>query len=423
MKSIRYLGIALALALSIGASCRAASAPASYLTAATYPATIEGVPFGEGSSQRIILPANRSFNCSGFEFGSELTGPTDTLSPEYWPASASCQAYTGEGSSTLSLNKCGVAFHPDAETSPGNYSGTMEIGPTECGSITLKGESCKRSFAPQTIPATFHNEGSGASASTIISVYGSIAYTVTEGPAWFCGWTGTQYGIYEGAWQASALGESGNPVAVSVADHPAVGLFITGEAGNEPRVEGEYYPAAVDADQNPADKYKLSLPGNRFLSCEEASLGGTLSESATQLGLTPTFQGCTMTIFGNPYPTTASVNGCHYGLNVLDAGPPYSGSLDIVCSNEGDGIEIKTYETVAMQESGGTTMCTYKISPQSGLQGVGLETVGSGSSRSVDLDFALEGVSVTRLSGALANCGAKNAVGTITGSGTLLGQL
>ncbi|HEX5414299.1 MAG TPA: hypothetical protein VFZ25_01450 [Chloroflexota bacterium] len=420
MKLMKRTGLAVVLALALSVSVGAAAASASYFTTGQYWSTLKGEP----SAVRLQKPGGREFVCWGGALASEanLGEPTEALTPKFGASPVNCEdAGTAlEVETKLAMNGCQFTFHPGAETSPGKFGGTADLGPVGCGPMTVNGSRCVRKFASQSgLPVVFRNEGTGNKSSVTVEMAVTLNYKA-EGTLTTCGYSEQQM-YWVGTWNLKAYNEVGEQVSTSVIEHPPIGVFLAGkeseEAEKQPRIEGEKYPASVKGDQKASEKYKLTLPGGRTLTCEGASLAGSLSSVTAQLGLVPSYQNCTFEILGNVDPATVAVKSCQFTLNVKNAGPPYAGSLDVGCSKEGDAIELKAFAV-----GGEALLCTWKIAPQSGLSGVNLENVGSGLSRGIGIKFGISNVAVTRVSGTLTNCGAANQVATYGGAGTLLGM-
>lgn len=411
MRSLGRVCAVTAIVLVATVSSGIASASASYFAPGAYPAVLTG----SGTGQQIWLSGGRSFSCAKMPFASELSEPSGTLSPTF-EAESACSGYSSETTAALALHSCKFIFHPGSESSPGNYGGTMDIGPTGCGSMTLTGPQCTRSFAAQTgLPVTFHNEGTGSKAMTTISVSAPVTYTITKGSPSFCG-SGTEHATYLNSWQVSAT-KDGENVDFSVTEHPPVGIFIERKEGTERRVEAERYPATLTASQEPGNEYKLTFgEGFRPMSCESGTLQGTVSSASKRLELNPILQGCQTQLASTKYPTSVLLHSCNLSLNVLNVGPPYAASLDLGCSKEGDAIEVKAYPSIKRMEEEYSPLCAYKLAPQTGLSGVELEMLGTGAHRSIATIFNVQGLAYTRTSGTLTNCGRTADTASLTGA-------
>ena len=172
------------------------------------------------------------------------------------------------------------------------------------------------------------------------------------------------------------------------------GLFLAGEESEEqtgqPRFEVEGYPAELGGQQDPEDPLTLIFHGTP-VTCEHVNFEGELAEAGPQAVLEGGSDGCVATIGGFlELPTSVDMNSCSYEVNLLNSGPPYSGSADITCG-EGDAIEVLTYASAAKQEAG-EPLCSYSIGSQSGLEGLGLEGSGQGSERAVGFGFELSDI-------------------------------
>lgn len=108
--------------------------------------------------------------------------------------------------------------------------------------------------------------------------------------------------------------------------------------------------ASASAGQFRAPSYPASLSGETYgipsielktetgtSKCTQVTPSGTLSEASSSLSVTPSYSGCKA--FGVGGSTFLS-NSCHYVLHSLNEKHPYTGSVDIACSKEGDAIEI-----------------------------------------------------------------------------------
>lgn len=173
-----------------------------------------------------------------------------------------------------------------------------------------------------------------------------------------------------------------------------VGLFIAGskseEAAKQPRFEAEKYTATIKSTA--LSTFEFTAQGGK-LKCSELMLPGSISGATKELAFNQVFWPCTL--FG--WSTTIFANGCHLELNVLNAGPPYVGTTDVVCP-AGKGIEF-------VGSGGGMTKCRLVIPSQNGVEGVSFENTGTGSSRAVTVNFNLTSVKYTQIAGTgLAKC-------------------
>lgn len=189
-----------------------------------------------------------------------------------------------------------------------------------------------------------------------------------------------------------------------------VGVFVGGEESAEeakqPKLEAESYPASLHGTNDTAQVFGTKLGS---WSCGTGELNHQQSAATASQTLWMSYYLCTP-----PIGTMKAINanGCEYVLHVANAGPPYQGSLDLSCPAG------KSYELV--MTVGGNT-CTIAIPPQTGLEGIDLTNVGSGSTRGVQLAFELTGMSYSLLGPKLICQAGSYTNGTYTGTMTLRG--
>jgi hypothetical protein len=108
------------------------------------------------------------------------------------------------------------------------------------------------------------------------------------------------------------------------------------------------------------------------------------------------------------------MNSCKYALSLSNIGPPYAGSVSIVCEG-GQSIEVNVI-------SEGVTICTVSV-PAQLLGAASYETVGTGTTRRVVLNIAGEAIQ-TSVSGGGGKCGKQGSSsdGTFTGGISLSGS-
>jgi hypothetical protein len=382
----------------------APAASASGISLGAYPATVNGQGVGGGLS--FNFGGGLTAACGGATYDSgSVSGPTETL-----PTTVSLTECTSgaEGKVTVKMNGCKFIYHPAVG------AGTFDIGPAGCGPVTMEGSSCTRTLSPQNgLSATFSNEGSPSKVRIEHNATG-VQYAVTKGSKALCGSGGNS--TFTGTGALKAFNEGGTQVDAKAI--PGTGFYLTGkesgEPANQPKFEAESYPVTLTGVQDPASKQVLTIGANRKVSCQAVDTGSTASGATSQLTLNVAYSGCTLEVLESQFPATYKMNGCSLTLNALNVGPPYSGSLGIACAKEGEAIEIDT-------TSAGTPLCTYKISPQAGLTGVGLSNVGTGTERGVTATYGVSGLTVTRAKGTLAACGGASQSATYAGATTLHG--
>jgi hypothetical protein len=409
VKRIKILVLAMFGALALTATAGASAASASGFLFEKYPASVTGKE--TAGSVHMFNIQGKAYECSLPSFYADADGPVEGL-VTVSPGEKTTCANSFEGPVTLKMNGCNWIYHPAVG------EGSFDIGPSGCGPITMEGAYCTRSIPSQSgLSATFANQGSGSKSSVSIEENTSFQYTLTEGGGLVCGAKSGTASV-TGKWTLSAnYPVTGASIGMHVA--ASAGLFLTGKASEEPasqpKFEAETYPEVVLAPQSSSDKYVLSLQGREF-KCGEVETGSELSGAASALSLGVTYRDCVGTILGNPLPATIKMNSCDYALNLSNAGPPYSGTVDLACGKAGDGIEVTAY-------SEGKPICAYKIGAQSGRSGVALSNFGSGSGRGVSAEFDVVGLTYTRTEGKTLTCGAASASATYSGTTSLRGAV
>jgi hypothetical protein len=144
--------------------------------------------------------------------------------------------------------------------------------------------------------------------------------------------------------------------------------------------------------------------------CTTAKAHGTTAFTTTETTLTlaPTPGGCT---FGG-VATTIHMNGCDY-LHHVTGGPPYQGTIDILCP-AGQEITIT-----------GGTKCTVHIPSQTGIGPISYFNIGTGDTR--EITFNLSGAQnityfQTHGSGAIGCTTLTSNTGRFTGTTQITGE-
>jgi hypothetical protein len=176
--------------------------------------------------------------------------------------------------------------------------------------------------------------------------------------------------------------------AASDAAAEPVGLFIAGskseEVAKQPKFEAEKYTATIASKALSTFAFTAQAG---TLKCSELRLPGTISAATSELKFAQFFFGCNL--FG--FATEIRANGCELKVHVLNAGPPYVGTTDVLCP-AGKGLEF-----VAV--AAGMTKCTLQITGQTGVVGLSYENTGAGSGRAVTANFNLTGMKYTQIAG------------------------
>ena len=408
MKKARTLGLLAIMALALSATIGAASASASSFVAGKYSAVVTGTP---GASHTITTPAGVLNTCAGSTFSLELGGATEALTP----GAMSDSSCTRSGSATaLKMNGCKFIYRPGAETSPGNFNGTFDIGPAGCGPIKLEEPafSCTKLIGAQSgFAATYKNIGSGEGRYVKVSAAGgSIKYTVEKKVAGVC-----QEGTvnYLGDWNVSAT-SGGVSTALFVATHPPVGIYLSGSTLN-----AEKYPTTLTGSQASEAGLEIGYAAgqNRKLLCKSVNFDGVASAASSEVSLGAEYSGCQSVLGSTKLAATVAMNSCRYVFHVIGSSAPYTGSMDIACSTPGDSIQINIYNGETKTE--GPTFCVQKIPAQSGFTGIGLANIGSGAERGVAASLAVSGIAYTRTGN--VSCGLASGTGAYNGGINLFG--
>ena len=408
MKGVKAIGLAVLAVLAMGALSASPAAASSVVS------TAGGTTYvGSGNGQLKLAGWERT--CSEASFTGALGSERST---SFTPSSQ----YIGECGygEALQMNGCSMTYKPGVETAPGVYGGTIDIGPSNCGPMTIKkwGAAWCASYAysvyPKSdIPAEFVNLESGGSKTVKVRIHATGLKVEAPPPSKGCGSSG-ENGSYEGSWVMS-------PASGNLYVDGASGFFLAGEASAEPakqpRFEGERSPQAVRGQEDASVLPKFTA-GKLTTTCKQAEFEGTLSGAAKALGLSASYDECK----SGTIPAVVRMNTCSYTLNALNVGPPYAGSLDVACTKVGDAIEVRTYASVAKMEED-KPICIASIGAQTGLGNIGLANLGSGSSRAVDVTPSLSGYTYnyTRLSAVCPGSAGTFSDGQYVGDTTLNG--
>lgn len=342
MSRTRSWGVPALLALVLAGLISAAPAPAAKFVSGNSTVNFEA---NTGPLQEIALHSAGVTKCASPTFTgtaegtmtADATFAIDSLAP--WS--------TGTGScsgSTMSWNKCNLIMHPPTE---GTTNGTVEIGPSGCGSVDLvRGiPNCSFKIPAQTgIGATYTNE-SGAVLHVAIKT-NSLKHVLESG---FCGTKGTTYN--DGGWYAGFSIKTN--VGLWVEELP-VGVRVDGEESEnpfeQPRFVPEISPTSMTGELAGTHEFKVNAAGST-LKCTSGTLAGELPSPVTSMDVSTTYTGCAKG-FGID-DLTVDMNSCRYAFALDNVGPPYSGTAEVVCDEEGDAIEFLI-----------TKYCTYELAPQ-----------------------------------------------------------
>lgn len=292
-----------------------------------------------------------------------LEGPSATvvMSP-YW---AECTASVSPGS-------CKFEFHAGSENS-------FDIGPPGCGPIKTQVGKCTMSIGSQSgLPASYVNAGVGKSAYILVDVKAAGFTFTREGT----GCTkGTFNGQYSGEWKLKGTVPAGAENGIRATDGFPVGFFLAGakseKEAEQPRFEAEKYPTSLQGEQIPGTNFKLD-----GIVCQDTQLSAEATKSTAGLVVEANYTKCEAPGVGAA--ATLQMNSCHYVFNLANSGPPYTGTSQLACEKEGDGIEI-------LFTMWGTPV-KMKIPPQTLGDVVSYENQGTGAKRVVSASVKGEGI-------------------------------
>lgn len=197
-----------------------------------------------------------------------------------------------------------------------------------------------------------------------------------------------------------------------------VALALTATLGiasaSASQFRSEAYPVKFDGEQNnPEEKeemiFTVKAPtGAQYRTiCSTYHLSGTASEASSGLSLAPSASGCKF----SGQKVTFNPHSCKYVLHSTSESAPYTGTMDVACSHEGDEIEI-------LNAGSG---CKIGLPAQSGLGSIGFSNSGKGNGRTVAASFNLTGLTYTASGACLGQMNGTYKNGTLTGPNTLKG--
>lgn len=347
-KTARRTTIAVAMAMVLTGAIWAPTASASLFVADEYPAELSAE-----QTKMTVWFGGASMHCWPRAFEGELeTAGADSVEM-YIEGECEMSGKT----TTMDTNGCKVILQPGVEDGEGSFKGNADIGGQKCGEIVVDfpNTSCDYNFPPQTLSATFENEGSGSEALVATDLSSTIKYVGT-GPNYCFGEMGAGYTQMDHLtpWSITAQDIDGKPIGVYV---EKIGVYMSGSEA-EPRFDAEAFPVTMSGFQEGPHVIKRS---HRTVECDYAlySQVGSLSGPATQLSLEadlfpelyPAIFPCEDPVLGDG--ATVEMNGCLYLLDVT-AGSPYSGEASIQCP-EGESIALTIYKP------DGNIRCAYSI--------------------------------------------------------------
>jgi hypothetical protein len=350
VKRIKNLGLAAVAVLALSAIVGISSAAATGFMSSAYPATLKGVATGtlKGS-----FPGAGTIECLGPELQATANAASETLTTSVGDG----LCVTGE---MMKSHGCQFIFHPGTKSL---FNGSFDIGPAGCGPITI-GDSttaCEFKIGAQSgLAANYANVGSGATATVTIEAQASALKYTRSGA---CGAGTFSNGTLTDTWKLEAE-KGGKQVGTHVAADN--GLWM---AGKSPSVQlaAEGYPAGIVGSSSLA---KWTYPKLGQTECEVNRYTAELPGTVTEISLQAAYSECESLW----QESVVSMNSCRYLAHIPSSGPPYLGSVDLVC-NTGDAIKV----TVGSPKF---TVCTLTV-PAQPLGAATFENKGEGTGRYV----------------------------------------
>ena len=194
-------------------------------------------------------------------------------------------------------------------------------------------------------------------------------------------------------------------VGLTIAMVLALTALLGATSASASQFRAEEYPTSLTGAQSGTHKFTLSKLLS--LSCDTATLSGAVSEASSAVTLTPAYSQC-KTLYG---PSTVVVNSCKYVFHSTNEAAPYTGTMDIACSKEGDAIEVNT--------PGGA--CLIKYPAQASRGTVEFANTGKKSrSRTITATLKVTGLKFTE-SGIFCQESGTHETGTYTGTSVIKG--
>ncbi len=233
-------------------------------------------------------------------------------------------------------------------------------------------------------------------------------------------WNGSEWTVQDlaqpsGATQASLVRLScpQQSQCTAVGSYPGVPFFSPGTRPLAERLtptphvklRAEEYPTQITSVQSGEHKLETKKGNVR---CKNATATGIMTESSSTLTLTPAYSSCIMYSSSN---VKVSINSCQYVLQSTNGSIPYTGSIEIVCSKAGDGIEFTM-----------PGICTIKLPQQTALGTVSLANTGKKSrGRTITASLTLTGVKYTEIPILSCPSPGTHETGTYTGTSVFSG--
>jgi hypothetical protein len=117
-------------------------------------------------------------------------------------------------------------------------------------------------------------------------------------------------------------------------------------------------------------------------------------------------------------PATFTSNHCEYTFqNMTTAGTSWTATVDILCENPGEEMEIHVYEN-ALKHKENVSLCTVKIPPQQDLGTVVFSNMAASEPADITINFTLSKMQFN-VSGSILLCGMSSSNATYNGVFTM----
>ena len=121
--------------------------------------------------------------------------------------------------------------------------------------------------------------------------------------------------------------------SLAIAMALALAALLGVASASASQFRAEEYPTTLNGTAGTKHKLTTAAGG---LNCSIVNTTGTLSAASSTVTFTPEFNNC----FYQGLKTTPKVNSCKYVFHSTSETAPYTGTMDIACSKEGDAIEF-----------------------------------------------------------------------------------
>lgn len=186
-------------------------------------------------------------------------------------------------------------------------------------------------------------------------------------------------------------------------------LAVGASAARSEQFTAASYPATITGSQT--EQHKLVIGGNRSVSCSTAKMSASLTGPSKELFGNLTYVGCVVTILGNSFDITRTMEGCTQTLKE----PTGKTSLaDITCP-EGKAAVTHVYSGTGVEHTEANEICRYIMPSQENLAHLTYAKNGN----ALDVTASISGIAMQRVKGTLAACGATSQTATATGKSDL----